>query len=219
MQKIGVMIMWTLVVFIFAFYNSKGDVQDITGSVIAGPTIILPESEPIEDKPIDPPKKVQKPHITYPTDDNQEKTSFRGSEVSGGSRGRSASSGGGSGGSSGGSSGSEDIQIKIDPFGVYRIVTTSYDNATDQFFYSVTLNVLLDSSTYYAIDEYIPDNSDIIDPGTAATDHAGHLKWVKIENVTDTEYSYELASGISTLNFNGIYEIESMSTPGEILSG
>ncbi len=74
--------------------------------------------------------------------------------------------------------------------------------------------------TYYAIDEMIPRGWTVKDAGTGSTLHAGHIKWVVIQEAARTTYSYVLTSPASAGKgiFNGIYMFEG-DTKEQIIKG
>ncbi len=64
---------------------------------------------------------------------------------------------------------------------------------------AVTLTVSVSGDeTFYAIDELVPAGWTVKDSGTAAADHSGHLKWVVIQNATNTSYNYTLTAPSTT---------------------
>lgn len=84
---------------------------------------------------------------------------------------------------------------------------------------TVTLTVnITEGETYYAIDETTPSNWTISDPGTATTDEPGHLKWVVIQNATNTTHTYSLTAPAQeeTTTLSGTYMFEGMAEETQI---
>ncbi len=80
----------------------------------------------------------------------------------------------------------------------------------------ITLTVTIDGATYYTIDETIPAGLTITDPGDGDTSESGHIKWVVIQGATSTSYTYKVQGTVDSYTFNGIYQIEGMTTPDTI---
>jgi len=99
----------------------------------------------------------------------------------------------------------------------------------------VTLSVVVAGADAYAIDETVPASWSVVDPGTASTQHSGHLKWVVVgeqgsggydctgmdscvSSLSDTTYTYILQapSSTGTAQVTGVYmfDIGSSQTLG-----
>jgi hypothetical protein len=84
---------------------------------------------------------------------------------------------------------------------------------------AVTLRVSIDGDeTFYIIDELVPEGWTIKEPGTGSSEHAGHLKWIVIQDAGNGDYSYILTAPATegTTVFDGSYIIEGMLGEGKI---
>ncbi|MCQ1535906.1 hypothetical protein FTO70_09485 [Methanosarcina sp. KYL-1] len=86
---------------------------------------------------------------------------------------------------------------------------------------TVKLDVTVDSATYYAIDEEVPEGWTVTGASGSGdyTKDPGHVKWVITSGAADTTYTYtveipEDASGAYT--FNGEFMMEGMADPAAI---
>ena len=100
-------------------------------------------------------------------------------------------------------------------------ITRSFSNTTIQTESDLTITLTVSitaGETYYAIDETIPSGWTTSDPGTGATDQAGHLKWVVIQNAENTTYNYTLTAPAQpeTTTFSGTYMFESTTQEAQI---
>ena len=60
---------------------------------------------------------------------------------------------------------------------------------------NVTLTVdITKGETFYAIDELVPEGWAVKDAGTGSVDHAGHIKWLVIQDAENTLYNYILTA-------------------------
>lgn len=82
---------------------------------------------------------------------------------------------------------------------------------------TLTVNVT-GGETFYAIDELVPQGWTVKDAGSGSAEHAGHVKWVVIENAQNTTYQYTLTApqNESTAQLNGIYQFEGMTAEATI---
>jgi len=83
---------------------------------------------------------------------------------------------------------------------------------------NVTLTVDTGTEEYYAIDEFIPNGWTITNKGTGSDQHAGHLKWVDIQNQGDTQYFYTLTvpNNLIKQKMAGEYMFQGMENPAPI---
>jgi len=119
----------------------------------------------------------------------------------------SVSSGGGGGGSSGGgSSGTPTPSSELT-----RSFSSNTINMGDELI--VTLSVeILNSETFYMIEDQIPSGFEILDPGTGNITSPGYIKWVEYENCQSNNYNYTLnATQNGSFIFQGDYAIEGFS--------
>ncbi len=80
----------------------------------------------------------------------------------------------------------------------------------------ISLTVTVDDATYYVIDEIIPDELTITDPGTGDTTESGHLKWIVTTGATDTAYTYKVQGLSGPYFLGGWFQIEGMLDPSVI---
>jgi hypothetical protein len=94
--------------------------------------------------------------------------------------------------------------------GVYREIASSTSSGS---IVEVSLNVTIGDSRFYAIEEIIPANWTVSDPGTGTLDSEGKLKWV-ILDAQNTVLKYRVVAPSSTGKyiFSGKYAI---GTPDE----
>lgn len=87
-------------------------------------------------------------------------------------------------------------------------VTRSFSADTVDPGKEITVTLAVDvggKETFYAIDEILPAGWVVKDKGTGATEQAGHIKWVVIQDAKDTTYTYTVTapSGGGQANFGG----------------
>ncbi len=95
---------------------------------------------------------------------------------------------------------------------VTRSFSTTAINAGDIM--NILLNVsMIDDETFYAIEEYIPNEWTIIDDGGGVTSNPHILKWVVTNDAINTTYTYVVQAPLSIgdYDFNGIYMFEGFS--------
>lgn len=78
---------------------------------------------------------------------------------------------------------------------------------------TVTLEVRVsEGESYYGVDELIPEGWALKDAGDAATGHAGHLKWLVIQDANDSTYTYVLTApgtqGQFSFSGNAMFEAQ-----------
>lgn len=100
------------------------------------------------------------------------------------------------------------IEIPKLATGVYRemISSISIKNTVE-----VSLNVTVGDAKYYAIEEIIPANWTITNPGSGTIDSSGNLKWVVLADAKDVILKYSVAapSNPGKYLFSGKYAIGS----------
>jgi len=69
-----------------------------------------------------------------------------------------------------------------------------------------------DKDTFYAIEEYIPEGWKVIDAGDGGED-PNVLRWIVIQDIKDTTYTYIVEAQKGADNFNGIYMFETFTQP------
>lgn len=77
----------------------------------------------------------------------------------------------------------------------------------------ITVNLTVDitgDEDFYVIDELVPDGYSVTEPGGGSTDHAGHIKWLVIQDAVDTVHTYVITSSNinRTTEFIGYYGFE-----------
>ncbi len=98
------------------------------------------------------------------------------------------------------------------------VIRTLPSSASSGDVITVQLDVVVGSASYYAIDEQIPTNWEIVSTSGDTTEQ-GHVKWLVVSGATDTTYTYSVkipmnASG--KVFFNGKYEMDVMSAQADI---
>jgi len=98
------------------------------------------------------------------------------------------------------------------------VVRTLPSSASPGDVITVQLDVVVGSASYYAIDEQIPINWEIINTSGDTTE-PGHVKWIVMSGVEDTTYTYSVkiptnASGKTF--FNGKYQMSEMDASADI---
>ena len=74
----------------------------------------------------------------------------------------------------------------------------------------ISLEVTVDTATWYMVDEIIPSGLTVTDAGGADTTEAGHLKWIVLTGATDTTCSYTVQGSAGSYTFAGEFQIEGM---------
>ena len=74
----------------------------------------------------------------------------------------------------------------------------------------ISLEVTVDTATWYMVDEFIPAGLTVTDAGGADTTEAGHLKWIVLTGATATTCTYTVQGSAGTYTFAGEFQIEGM---------
>ena len=83
---------------------------------------------------------------------------------------------------------------------------------------TVTLTVDVDTESYYAVDEIIPNGFEITDLGDGNDSEAGHIKFVIIQDAEDIIYTYKIkATATGDYDFTGTYMFEEDTEEQDIL--
>ena len=136
------------------------------------------------------------------------------SEITETSNTTTSSSGGGSGGGgSGGGGGSSSSSsggggIPVPGSNIVRSYSPTIITLGENITITFSIN-LLNSETYYLIEEQISAGFEVLDYGTGNVSTPGYIKWIEYENAQTTNLSYVLnATQTGTFVFSGDYFIE-----------
>jgi hypothetical protein len=80
----------------------------------------------------------------------------------------------------------------------------------------VSLQVTVNGATWYMVDEVIPSGLTVTDTGGADTSQPGHLKWVVLQDASNTTITYKVKGSAGAYNFGGEFQIEGMANPAQI---
>ena len=80
----------------------------------------------------------------------------------------------------------------------------------------VSLQVTVNGATWYMVDEEIPSGLTVTDTGGADTSQPGHLKWVVLQDASNTTITYKVKGSAGAYNFGGEFQIEGMANPAQI---
>ncbi|MEM4259941.1 MAG: hypothetical protein QXG00_01780 [Candidatus Woesearchaeota archaeon] len=103
--------------------------------------------------------------------------------------------------------------------GVYRSFSKNTAAINEEI--TVTLNVVMDGSKFYIIDEKIPEGATAYEPNKdGSTEDKGHVKWVVTHGASDTTYTYKIKFTNPGDNvFRGDYIFESMDSSTAMIKG
>lgn len=108
--------------------------------------------------------------------------------------------------------------IQLSP-GIYRSFSKETANIDEEIL--VTLKIKIDGSSFYIVDEKIPEGATAYEPSSdGSTEDKGHVKWVVIQGAQDSTYTYKIKFTKTGENlFNGEYIFESMGSTPEPIKG